>query len=324
MIKISIIIPIYNAEKHLQECLNSITAQEFQDFEVLMVNDGSTDKSLEIMDSYAGKDERFKIINQTNNGVSSARNRGITESKGNCICFVDADDKLANDFLSSTYQKADQYDLVVTGAQYTDCYDHKDILPQGEYNVGNIGNLLANHLKSICFNAVWGKLFRRDIIITNNITFDKNLKYGEDAPFCQTYLANCTSIYIDGDCKYIYRFEHAGFDHLKKFKMPAEQCAYHISNIAKAYYAICGKFTFTNNDYLQTMTRLRLLCYDTLAEQRYKSHDIALLFSLKEVKECFYLRRNYSRFNLLQYWLIKLHLYSICSFLCNKVKKIIV
>ena len=321
---VSIIIPIYNAEEYLQECLNSIKAQVFQDFEVLMINDGSTDGSLEIMEKQSKGDCRFRGISQVNAGVSSARNRGIIEAKGKYICFVDADDKLANDFLSSMYQKIELYDLVITGALYTDSYKHKDILPQGEYNIKTIGELLANNLKSICFNAVWGKLFHRDIIIKYDMRFDANLKYGEDAAFCQTYLSYCASIYIDGDCKYVYRFEHIAFDHLKKFKMTAEECIYHISNIAKAYYEICEKFNFTNDDYLQTMTRLRLLCYDALVDQKYPPHDINVLFSIKEVKQCFYLRKSYSRFNLLQYWLIRFHLYTLCSILCNKVKKIIV
>ena len=289
-----------------------------------MVNDGSTDGSLEIIERQSKDDNRFRVINQTNAGVSSARNRGIVESKGDYICFLDADDKLTNDFLSSMHQKIKSYDLVVTGALYTDSHKHKDILTEGEYHTQNIGKLLTNNLKSICFNAVWGKLFHREIIIKHDIKFDTNLKYGEDAAFCQTYLSYCTSIYIDGDCKYVYRFEHIAFDHLKKFKMTAEQCVYHISNIAKAYYAICRKFNFTNDDYLQTMTRLRLLCYDARVEQKYQPHDIRTLFSLKEVQHCFYLRKGYSRFNLLQYWLIKFHLYAICSIVCNKTRKIII
>ena len=321
---ISIIIPIYNAEAYLQECLNSITAQIYQNFEVLMVNDGSTDRSLKIIERQSRNDNRFKVINQANAGVSSARNRGIIESKGDYICFLDADDKLTNDFLSSMRPTAELYDLVITGTQYTDNINHKDFLLQGKYDVDNIGTLLAKHLKSICFNGACGKMYHRDIIIKHDIRFDKSLKYGEDAAFCQTYLSYCTSIYIDGDCKYVYRFEHIAFDHLKKFKMTAEQCVYHISNIAKVYYAICRKFNFINDDYLQTMTRLRLLCYDALAEHKYQVQDIALLFSTKEVKKCFYLRKNYSRFNFLQYWLINLHLYTICSILCNKTKKIIV
>lgn len=321
---ISIIIPIYNAELYLQECLNSIMAQIYQNFEVLMVNDGSTDGSLEIIERQSRGDNRFRVINQTNAGVSSARNRGIEESKGNYICFLDADDKLTNDFLSSMRSKVELYDLVITGTQYTDGIDHKDFLPQGKYGADNLGTLLAKHLKSICFNGACGKMYHRALIIKYDIKFDKSLRYGEDADFCQTYLSYCTSIYIDGDCKYVYRFEHIAFDHLKKFKMTAEQCVYHISNIAKTYYTICKKFNFTNDDYLQTMTRLRLLCYDAFVEREYPLSDIALLFSLKEVKYSFYLRRKYSRFNLLQYWLIKFRLFTICGIVCNKERKLIV
>ena len=99
--KISVIIPVYNAEKTLHRCIDSILAQTFSDFEVLLIDDGSKDKSGEICDEYARKDSRIKVCHKENGGVSSARNMGLDNAKGEWITFVDADDYIASDFLSA-------------------------------------------------------------------------------------------------------------------------------------------------------------------------------------------------------------------------------
>ena len=102
--RFSIIIPLYNAEKHLLDCINSIKAQTYSDFEVIMVDDGSTDETLHKMDFYRDKDDRFHIYHQEHAGVSSARNLGLQYAVGNFICFVDADDQIASTYLSDLYQ----------------------------------------------------------------------------------------------------------------------------------------------------------------------------------------------------------------------------
>ena len=97
MKKISIIIPVYNTAKYLKRCLDSVLAQSYKDFEMVIINDGSTDNSLSICESYAQKDERIEILNLQHNGVSNARNNGISKAKGEFICFVDSDDKIEKD-----------------------------------------------------------------------------------------------------------------------------------------------------------------------------------------------------------------------------------
>ena len=96
---VSIIVPIYNSEKYLPQCIESILNQTYKNFELILVNDGSTDNSLSICESYAQKDERIEILNLQHNGVSNARNNGISKAKGEFICFVDSDDKIEKDFL---------------------------------------------------------------------------------------------------------------------------------------------------------------------------------------------------------------------------------
>ena len=108
----SVIVPVYNAEKTLRRCLDSILRQTFSDYEVILVDDGSKDSSLDICKSYCAKDKRFSVLHQENSGVSKARNRGLDSAKGNYICFVDSDDTITSDYLeqvnnAATAQKTD-------------------------------------------------------------------------------------------------------------------------------------------------------------------------------------------------------------------------
>ena len=103
-VKISIIIPVYNVEKYLHECLDSIINQTFTDIEIICVDDGSTDKSSEILEEYEQKDKRFTVISQPNKGVSAARNRGMQQAKGKYIMFVDSDDWLAHNACEQAYK----------------------------------------------------------------------------------------------------------------------------------------------------------------------------------------------------------------------------
>lgn len=101
--KISVIVPVYNTEKYLDECLNSVENQTLKDIEIICVNDGSTDKSLEILNNHAGKDSRIKVISQENGGVSSARNAGIESSSGSYILFIDSDDFIETYLCKNVY-----------------------------------------------------------------------------------------------------------------------------------------------------------------------------------------------------------------------------
>lgn len=107
-VKISIIIPVYNVEKYLHECLDSIINQTFTDIEIICVDDGSTDKSSEILEEYEQKDKRFTVISQPNKGVSAARNRGMQQAKGKYIMFVDSDDYIASNACELIYNSAEE------------------------------------------------------------------------------------------------------------------------------------------------------------------------------------------------------------------------
>ena len=108
---ISIIVPIYNVEKYLPQCLDSLISQTYRDIEIILVDDGSPDKCPEICDAYAKKDARIKVVHQINGGVSSARNTGLKASRGEYIGFVDPDDWLDRDYLKKLYEEAVAFPL---------------------------------------------------------------------------------------------------------------------------------------------------------------------------------------------------------------------
>ena len=128
MVEISVIIPVYNTEKYLNECLDSIVNQTLSDIEIICVNDGSTDNSLAILESYAKKDNRITVISQENNGQGSARNLGLKNSSGNYICFIDSDDYVDLNMLEKLYDNVilNNSDIVVFKiARFNDNFDRQ-------------------------------------------------------------------------------------------------------------------------------------------------------------------------------------------------------
>ena len=172
---ISVIVPVYNVEKYLEECLDSIKNQTFNDIEVILVNDGSTDNSKEICERYCSQDPRFHLINQENKGQSIARNRGVAESKGEFIVFIDSDDIVRVDLLDQLINyMSDEIDIV-------ECDKTEDIQYLNEKGEDiQVKEFDSNEALYKCFNHVvsWSpvaKLYRREIV--EKIPFLENLIY---------------------------------------------------------------------------------------------------------------------------------------------------
>lgn len=195
MPEISVIIPVYNAEKYLHYCIDSILNQSFDDFEILLINDGSSDNSVNICYNYALKDYRIRVIDKKNGGVSSARNTGIMNAKGIYICFVDSDDFLEENYLSDlikTKENYFKYGNIWCGFQTVIDYEKHNkkvvIASSNEdfscYNLNQIMDLHSLWLDASPCN----KLYLRKIIVENNITFANDLSLGEDLIFNLHYL----------------------------------------------------------------------------------------------------------------------------------------
>lgn len=211
--KVSIIIPVYNAEKHITTCIDSVISQSYIDWELILVDDGCTDKSGEICDEYSFMDKRIITIHKKNGGVSSARNVGMSKAEGEWLYFIDSDDFIEYDALSRSMNeaKAKSPDLIVHGLV-------NDYIYKGESNALSYKLIEENNYKGIIeltdkYGLLKGpvcKLFRHSIIKENKLLFDESLSYGEDTKFTFEYLQKCKSIVFVPEHFYHYCFRLNG------------------------------------------------------------------------------------------------------------------
>ena len=204
LIKISIIIPVYNASIFLRECIDSILSQSFRDFELLLINDGSKDDSGSICDEYANKDSRIRVFHQDNCGVSVTRNVGLDNATGEWIVFADADDIMLPDALKMFYATAIDYNPdIIAGSTKVRVNDK--VSPLYVYN--NKQN--NDPLMAMGHPALWGYMFRASVIKDNNIHFIPGLAYSEDQVFlAETAVCSKSIVYIS-EFVYLYRRNEA-------------------------------------------------------------------------------------------------------------------
>lgn len=182
MAYLSIIVPVYNAEKYLSHCIDSILAQTLQDFELILVDDGSTDLSGKICDSYSQSDSRVKVIHKENGGVSKARNVGITAASGDWLGFVDADDWLAPAMYDKMRQIAinSKADIVYCDFFAVKKYETAPVT-QPEHSGDNLSLVKSFIMRG--WTVVWNLLIRRNLVVANNLKFNEKIKFGEDFVF---------------------------------------------------------------------------------------------------------------------------------------------
>ena len=201
MPKVSIIVPVYKAEAYLHRCVDSLLAQTFMDFEILLIDDGSPDRSGEICDEYATIDTRIKAIHKENGGVSSARNVALDKIKGKWLTFVDADDCLYPSALEKWITIAERNDLDLIQCHFNREYmeglvvaDATEVLSAIQY--ADSENYLT---------CVWGTLFKTSIIQEHSLRFDENVRLGEDQIFLLNHMQHCSRIQRIGNVLYFYR-----------------------------------------------------------------------------------------------------------------------
>lgn len=204
MIKVSVIIPVYNGSAFLDSCMKALMAQTETQCEFIFINDGSTDNTQEIISRYQETDSRIVLINQPNAGVSMARNAGIAMAKGAYLGFFDVDDAIEKDMFEKLYQNTNhgQHDIVFSNF-YADQgknttlirYDfpnkplHADFIRQ---------NIFPYFIEKYLLNHVWTKIYKRDMIVSNHISFPQGMALGEDAIFNMKAFNNCQSaLYVD-------------------------------------------------------------------------------------------------------------------------------
>ena len=203
---ISIIVPVYNAEKYIERCIKSIMSQTYSEWELIIINDGSSDKSPLICEKFAIADKRIHVIHSANEGVSSARNKGLDVVKGDWVTFVDADDWIEDNHLQCFVSQAtSSVDLCVNsfiadmryGAR---SFHYPELIVSGNYeSVEIFFTVLKIHSQFL-----WNKMFRRSCIVENNIRFNTTLNLGEDNVFILEYLNHIKGISSSPICTYHY------------------------------------------------------------------------------------------------------------------------
>lgn len=204
---ISIIVPIYNADNFLHRCVDSILAQSYADFELLLIDDGSKDSSGAICDAYAVKDIRVRVFHKENGGVSSARNLGLDNAQGEYITFCDADDYVAPDWLAA-YRKAmaENVDLAIQGYYSIEGVNAiaKSLQPYQGTGVEAKRQLITSLFSQEVYYYLWVKLFRRDLLEAHHIRFDEQSILGEDTQFISKYLEYAASFMCIDTIGYYY------------------------------------------------------------------------------------------------------------------------
>lgn len=202
--KLSIVVPVYNSEKYIEECLNSILNIKYNNFEVLVVDNGSSDKSVSIIENIIKIDNRVKLLKEDKKGVSNARNKGIECSDGDYLMFVDSDDTINSDCVEYIVSNISKYDMICFG--YNELYMNKE--SKRKRNTQNTDNL--EFIKYIFEDDsiggfVWNKVYNLKIIKKNNIIFSNKTSMCEDLLFNIMYLKNVSNIQIVNQCLVNYR-----------------------------------------------------------------------------------------------------------------------
>lgn len=207
---VSIIIPVFNTEKYLSNCLDSVCKQKYADLQILLVDDGSTDSSFQICKTYAEKDSRITLISQKNAGVSAARNKALDQANGYYLCFVDSDDCLEDDAIETLVHAHTNEDLVISGYSTIDedgsCTFES--VPPKDLSIDNItmSEYMIVPPKSLSYQGyLWNKMFINSTIQANNVRFDEQISYNEDRLFIIQYLSFSHKVRFISNKTYLYR-----------------------------------------------------------------------------------------------------------------------
>lgn len=214
--KISIIIPVYNAENTLNRCLDSIVNQEYKNYEVILINDGSTDNSKQILDEYKDKYTNIIVKHKINEGVSSARNMGLEIASGEYIMFIDSDDFFTNKWIDKLNNVLIGNDIDLLVASFIEVGFDGNKVNHNILKDENRNSCIVNKLPGFYFtegfiHPCWGKLYKKEIIINNNIRF-LNQSLSEDTIFNINYLKYCKNILFLNEKLYVY--DHCNVNNL--------------------------------------------------------------------------------------------------------------
>lgn len=282
----SVIIPVYNVEPYLEQYIDSILRQRFKNFELILINDGSTDGSPDICKKLAKQDIRIKYISKQNEGVSKTRNLGINIATGKYLCFIDSDDFLEEDFLINLYNHAqDDSDMIVSN-----------------WKILNDGNLADSHLNfPEDFNQtqiihkehfriinrivyIWSSAYKNTIIKSHGLKFDEKMDYCEDVLFFISYFDKCHTISFSNNHSYIHRSSNNGLS-CRSYQFEKELYAFNQLVPFRLYLG--EKFSVKNSDGIDVSSYQSIL---RVTNSLYKGNKCSFNYRIDKLK---FLQKNY-------------------------------
>ncbi|OFV71345.1 glycosyltransferase family 2 protein [Acetobacterium wieringae] len=245
---VSIIIPVYNTEKYLKRCIDSARNQTYRKIEIILINDGSTDKSKDICDDYCSKDKRIKVVHNKNSGVSSTRNCGLSLANGEFVQFADSDDYLDIHYTENMLRKMKlNSDLVISGYNIVKSSGGQTAITKNNPSIkGDISKKEFKENFGLFFsesliNSVCNKIYRNEIIRKQNIVFREEINMGEDLLFNLEYFKHCDKINILDES--LYNYTDFVSDSL------TQSYKYNYYNVQKLLYNDIRKFLKEDNYY---------------------------------------------------------------------------
>ncbi len=283
MIEVSIISTVYNSEKFLPLCINSILNQTFKNFELILVNDGSTDNSYSICEYFAKKDSRIKIINKNNTGVSDSRNIGIKNSVGKFIMFIDSDDEIESNMLEDMvfYINKSSSDVCLSGFKKVNKTGEiiNENVTLNSYNINtymldskSFKELLdKNYISSVTF-----KIFKKSLI--SKYKFDNSMFFGEDLKFMFELLSENINIYVLNKCYYLYNYSPLSLTN--SFKINKPLCFIKVYNLIFNFV----KYRFEDEDLNKFLNNRIAMDYILSIEQLEFSNNYSLSYKYNYIK----------------------------------------
>lgn len=220
--KVSVIVPVYNVESYIRDCLESIVKQTLTNIEIIIVNDGSTDNSIANIQDMIDLNKNIKLINKLNGGLSSARNEGLKFARGEYIAFIDSDDYIDSDYLEKLYNEAKYYDLDIACGGNSKVYSNHNVVTMNRdislYEMGVVSGedfFIKQWLVNDFRGEVWDDLYKRSFLLENNLMFINGLLY-EDNEFTPKVLKYATRVKLVNTYGYYYRQRDGSIMHSKK------------------------------------------------------------------------------------------------------------
>lgn len=277
-IKVSVILPVYNVEKYLRQCLDSIMNQTLEDIEIICVDDGSTDSSAEIIKEYAEKDSRVTALYQENGGAGAARNNGLRHARGKYLSFLDSDDFFACNMLEEAYNCAEQYNadfVVFNSNQYfedSDCYKdanwvvrYAELPPYQPFN----RRAITSNIFKVFVGWAWDKLFSREFVLKNNLLFQEQ-RTSNDMLFVFSAVAVADRIAYINTHEALAHQRRDSRDSLSKTKEKSWDCFYKALIALRDRLKAEGIYEEVERDYINYALHFALWNLNSLSHPTYE------------------------------------------------------